>query len=141
MDVTRYRPAPRCRSRARQSPGRKPTGRVVPTWRREFPSPTTPDMYLALIYDLVDDYLQRRPAYREEHLALAAQAHRDGRLVLAGAFQPPDGALLVFKADSPSAVEEFVQRDPYVKNGLVKSWRIREWTVVIGEATPPPITP
>jgi uncharacterized protein YciI len=93
-------------------------------------------MYFALTYDLADDYLQRRPAYREEHLALASRAHRDGRLVLAGAFRPPEGALLVFRGDDASAAEEFVRDDPYVKNGLVKSWRIREWTVVIGDAAP-----
>lgn len=26
-------------------------------------------MYLVLEYDLVDDYLQRRPEFREEHLS------------------------------------------------------------------------
>jgi uncharacterized protein YciI len=96
-------------------------------------------MYFALLYETVDDYLQRRQAHRDEHLALASRAHRDGRLLLAGAFQPADGALLVFRADSPSSVEEFVRDDPYVKNGLVKSWRIREWTVVIGD-DPSPLT-
>jgi len=25
-----------------------------------------------------------------------------------------------------------VQADPYVKNGLIKNWRVREWTVSIG---------
>jgi uncharacterized protein len=90
-------------------------------------------MYYALFYETAQDYLERRPTYREEHLALAGKAHRDGRLVLAGAFSPPDGALLVFRTDSPALVEEFVRNDPYVKNGLVKAWRIREWAVVIGE--------
>jgi hypothetical protein len=32
-------------------------------------------MYLALTYDLVDDYLDRRPQFRDEHLALARVAH------------------------------------------------------------------
>ncbi len=89
-------------------------------------------MYYALSYETVDDYVQRREPHREEHLAAARKAHRDGRLLLAGAFNPPDGALLVFRADNPSEVEEFVRNDPYVKNGLVKSWRVREWRVVIG---------
>ncbi len=90
-------------------------------------------MYYALFYETAPDYLERRPAHRQEHLALATDAHRRGQLVLAGAFQPPDGALLVFQADGVDAVEEFVRNDPYVKNGLVRSWRIREWTVVIGD--------
>ena len=89
-------------------------------------------MYYALSYETVDDYVKRRELHREEHLALARKAHRDGHLLLAGAFDPPDGALLVFRADGASEVEEFVRNDPYVKNGLVKSWRVREWNVVIG---------
>jgi uncharacterized protein YciI len=28
--------------------------------------------------------------------------------------------------------ENFARADPYVTRGLVKSWRVREWTVVIG---------
>lgn len=89
-------------------------------------------MYYALEYEVVDDYVERRKPFRSEHLALAEEATRDGRLVLAGAFNPADGALLVFEVPSAADVEAFVARDPYVKNGLVKRWRIREWTVVAG---------
>ena len=66
------------------------------------------------------------------HLALARQWHGEGRLVMGGAFNPVTGTLLVFRAASAAEVEEFVKSDPYVKNGLVKRWEIREWTVVIG---------
>jgi hypothetical protein len=89
-------------------------------------------MYFALLYDAVEDYVERRKPFRAEHLALAEEASRDGRLVLAGAFNPADGALLVFDVPSAADVEAFVESDPYVKNGLVKSWRVREWTVVAG---------
>jgi uncharacterized protein YciI len=89
-------------------------------------------MYFALFYDNAPDYLERRPSYRAEHVALAREAQRAGRLLLAGAFNPPDGALLVFRADSAADVEAFARSDPYVQNGLVRGWRIREWTVVIG---------
>jgi len=41
-------------------------------------------------------------------------------------------ALLVFRASSAAEVEAFAKSDPYVVNGLIKSWRVREWTVVIG---------
>ncbi len=51
---------------------------------------------------------------------------------MGGAFNPVTGTLLVFRAASAAEVEEFVKSDPYVKNGLVKRWEIREWTVVIG---------
>lgn len=92
-------------------------------------------MYYLLLYELVDDYMERRPAFREEHLSLAQEATARGDLVLAGAYaDPPDGAALVFRAEDESVVRDFVARDPYVREGLVKRWVIRQWTVVIGSA-------
>lgn len=89
-------------------------------------------MWFALLYETVEDYVERRAPFRAEHLAHARRAHEEGRLVLAGAFRPADGALLVFRASSAAEVEDFARADPYVRNGLVRSWRVREWTVVIG---------
>jgi uncharacterized protein len=89
--------------------------------------------YYALIYELIDGYLERRAAFREEHLKLAAQSQARGELVLAGAFaEPPDQALLIFRAEHPSVPEMFARADPYVIHGLVKSWKVRPWMVVIG---------
>ncbi|MHB8501115.1 MAG: YciI-like protein [Candidatus Acidiferrales bacterium] len=90
--------------------------------------------YYALFYrEVVPDFIVRRAVYRDAHLGLAREAHARGELVLAGALaDPPDGALLVFRGENPAAVENFVSKDPYVLNGLVKSWEIRPWTVVVG---------
>jgi len=86
-----------------------------------------------LEYVLVDGYLDRRAVFRDEHLALAREARRRGELVLAGALaDPPDRAVLVWRIDDRSVVERFVDDDPYVRNGLVTSWTIRPWSVVIG---------
>ena len=90
-------------------------------------------MHLALIYKLVDDYLDRRPPLRDEHLALARAAHERGELALAGAFNdPPDRGLLVWSTEDEDVVRRFAEADPYVRNGLVRSWEIRRWNVVIG---------
>jgi uncharacterized protein len=89
-------------------------------------------MHWILFYDVVDDYVTRRAAFRNEHLALAKQAHERGELVMAGALnEPADGAVLVFREQS--AAEAFPQADPYVKNGLVSKWRVRQWNTVIGD--------
>ena len=97
--------------------------------------------YFLLLYDVVDDYLERRAAFREEHLALAREAHGRGELVLAGALaDPADGAVLVFRGGDGSVAERFVERDPYVRNGLVSRWRVRPWTVVIGGDASPAAT-
>jgi uncharacterized protein len=90
-------------------------------------------MYLALQYDLVDDYQERRPEFREEHLALVRAAHERGELALAGAFtDPADAALLVWSTEDRALVEAFAASDPYVRNGLVREWRVRDWNVVVG---------
>lgn len=89
--------------------------------------------YWLLLYDLVVDYLERRAPLRDEHLGLARAALERGELVLAGALdEPMDGAVLVFRADSPAPAAAFAEADPYVRNGLVTSWRVRRWNVVVG---------
>jgi uncharacterized protein len=90
-------------------------------------------MYYLLSYDYVENAVERRVPFREEHLKLAREFQERGELLLGGAFADPvDGAVLVFRTADVSAVEGFVARDPYVAGGLVKAWRIRPWTVVVG---------
>ncbi len=95
--------------------------------------------HFLLFYDVVDDYVTRRTAFRAEHLARAWAASAAGDLVLGGALEEPaDGALLLFRGDTPAAVEAFVANDPYVLNGLVKGWRIRTWNTVAGDGAANP---
>lgn len=89
--------------------------------------------YYALFYNVTEDYITKRTQYRDEHLKLAKEFHNRGELLLAGAFSDPyDKTLLVFKVADKSVIEDFVKNDPYYKNGLVKSYEIRQWAVVIG---------
>lgn len=97
-------------------------------------------MHFLLFYDLAKDYLERRPLYRSEHLALAWQATERGELVLAGALmEPTDQAILLFQGDSAAVAEKFAADDPYVKHGLVVAWRVRQWTTVVGELATTPV--
>lgn len=90
-------------------------------------------MYYILFYKTADDYMERRTPLRPEHLRLAQEAAENGSLVIAGALaDPPDGAILVFKGDTPQAAEDFAKNDPYVINGLITEWYVRPWTVVVG---------
>lgn len=89
--------------------------------------------YFALIYDVVDGFAEKRMTFRELHLAGVRAAHARGELVMAGAMgEPIDGALLVFKGADAAVAERFAREDPYVLRGLVTSWRVRPWHVVIG---------
>lgn len=99
-------------------------------------------MHFLLLYEVVPDYVERREPHRGLHLRLAREAHARGELVLGGAFaNPPDGAVLLFRGDSPAAAERFAAADPYVQNGLVTRWRVREWNTVIGDGAASPLPP
>jgi len=88
--------------------------------------------YTVLEYTLAKDYLERRAALREGHLALARAAHERGELLLAGALPDPyDRALLIWTAPR-EVVERFAEHDPYVVHGLVTGWSVRPWNVVVG---------
>jgi uncharacterized protein len=95
-----------------------------------------------LFYDVVDDYAVRRVPLRRVHLEHAHAAHARNELVLAGALaNPPDGAMLIFQGESSAAAENFATTDPYVVNGLITKWRVREWTTVVGDAALTHINP
>jgi hypothetical protein len=97
-------------------------------------------MHYLLFYDVVDDYVKRRLAFRDAHLSLASQAVERGELVLGGALaNPVDGAVLLFRGSSPAVAERFAAADPYVTNGLVTRWHVREWTTVIGPGAEMPL--
>jgi len=91
-------------------------------------------MRWVLIYELAEGYLDRRPAFRAEHLALVRAAHERGELQFAGALADPyDRALLVFATEGPEVAEDFAAGDPYVANGLVTSWTVRQWNEVLAD--------
>lgn len=95
-----------------------------------------------LFYAFVDGYLERRSAFRDAHLAHAWEAQKQGILILAGAVADPlDTGLLLFEAQSPAPAEAFARADPYVVNGLVASWRVREWMTVAGDSAASPMRP
>jgi uncharacterized protein len=89
--------------------------------------------YFALTYDVVEDFVNKRTPFRPAHLKEVREAHARGELVMAGALGEPAGALLVFRALDKSVAENFATNDPYVKQGLVRTWKVRPWTVVIGQ--------
>jgi uncharacterized protein len=99
-------------------------------------------MHYLLFYEVGDDYIARRAEFRSAHLELAWKASERGELILAGALaNPTDGAVLLFKGDSAEIAENFAKVDPYVTNGIVKRWYVREWTTVAGGGCANPTRP
>ena len=65
-------------------------------------------MHYLLIYELADDYLERRGGFRAAHMALAWQAQERGEVLLGGVLTAPvDSAILLFQGDSPRVAEAF----------------------------------
>jgi uncharacterized protein YciI len=98
--------------------------------------------HFLLFYDTAADYVERRAALRDAHLEKAWASHHRGELQLAGALADPvDGAVLLFRAETAAVVEDFARTDPYVVQGLVVGWRVREWTTVAGDGAATPVRP
>lgn len=90
--------------------------------------------HFLLFYGAGPDYVERRPHYRAQHLALAWAAHERGEMVIAGPLADPvDGAVLMFAGADKSVAEDFARADPYVTSGMVARWHVREWTTLIGD--------
>jgi uncharacterized protein YciI len=99
-------------------------------------------VHFLLMYELAPDYLERRGEFRNAHLKLAWEAEQRGEIVIAGALaDPADTAVLLFTGDSPEVAERFAKADPYVIKGLVKNWRVRPWSTVVGKDASNPVRP
>jgi uncharacterized protein YciI len=91
--------------------------------------------HFLLIYDYAPDWLEKRGPVRSAHLELARASVARDELQLGGAVpsdERPFG-LLLFKSETAVVAEDFARADPYVLQGVVTSWRVREWITVVGE--------
>lgn len=87
--------------------------------------------HFLLLYDYPDDVLERRAPHREEHLELVRQWKQDGRLLLAGAIgDPVNGGALAFRVEDEAEIDDFLNADPYVREGVIVGHRVEPWNVV-----------
>jgi uncharacterized protein len=84
-----------------------------------------------LFYESADDVLSRAPEHFPAHQARYEDFHARGTLLMLGTFANPqeEGSMAVFT--TREAAEEFARGDPFVLNGVVRSWRVREWDEVL----------
>jgi uncharacterized protein YciI len=80
-----------------------------------------------LFYESADDVASKAPAHFPAHKARLDEFHGRGELLMVGPFGNPqeEGSMAIFS--TRDAAEAFVADDPFVVNGLVKHWYIREW--------------
>jgi uncharacterized protein len=87
-------------------------------------------MKTVMSYEVTPDGLSKARANIEAHRARLKEFHGRGVLLMAGPFaDPTEGAMGVFT--TREAAEEFIQGDPFVTNGVVSHWSLREWNEVL----------
>jgi len=87
-----------------------------------------------LQYDYVENALEKRAPHREAHLAHIGKQVQHGNVVLGGAVDhPPTGALVVFRNLTADDIEQIVQQDPYVINGVVTKYTIKPYIPAVGD--------
>jgi uncharacterized protein YciI len=90
-----------------------------------------------LLYESAEDVAARAPAHFAAHRARLDEFHARGELLMVGTFGDPQtqGSMAIFT--SRRAVEDFVKGDPFVLNGVVRRWEIREWRDIYGAGREP----
>jgi uncharacterized protein YciI len=80
-----------------------------------------------LLYESADDVLSQSAEHFPAHFARGQEFHERGLLIGYGPFAnaQEEGSMAIFT--SREAAEEFAAGDPFVLNGVVKGWQVREW--------------
>ena len=88
-------------------------------------------MKYVLFYESADDVAANAPPHFPAHKQRLDEFHQRGDLLMVGTFDDPQtqGSMSVFR--SREAAEEFAEDDPFVLNGVVRSWEIRDWDEVL----------
>jgi uncharacterized protein YciI len=80
-------------------------------------------------YESGDEVRALAPIHFPAHKARWHEFRDRGELLMIGTFSDLSGAMGIFT--SLEAAEEFVKGDPFVLQGVVRSYRIREWNEAI----------
>jgi uncharacterized protein len=80
-----------------------------------------------VFYESADDVAAKAPAHFPAHAERLHEFHDRGDLLSVGTFANPqeEGSMAIFR--TREAAEEFIAGDPFVLNGVVRSWVLREW--------------
>ena len=87
-----------------------------------------------LFYESADDIASKAPAHFPAHLARWKEFQGQGTLLMIGTFAnaQEEGSMAIFT--TREAAEAFARSDPFVLNGVVRRWSIREWNEVIANS-------
>lgn len=83
--------------------------------------------YAVVLYTSADDVITKAPVHFPAHTARIDEFRERGEVVMIGAFGDPQaqGSMAIFT--SRAVAEAFVAGDPFVLNGVVSAYEIRDW--------------
>jgi uncharacterized protein len=84
-----------------------------------------------LFYESADDVKSTAFVHFPAHHDRLLEFHERGELLMVGTFADPqeEGSMAIFA--SREAAEAFARGDPFVLNGVVRDWSIREWKEIL----------
>ena len=88
-------------------------------------------MKYVMTYRAVEDFMPLARQHYPAHAARVEEFAGRGELLMVGTFdEPMDGAAMgVFT--TREAAEQFIDGDPFVRNGVVAEWSVRPWNEVL----------
>lgn len=86
-------------------------------------------VFVVTAYETFEDALAKAPDAIAAHLKRSKELHAQGKIMMAGAFlnNPAEPLSTMAILTSREAAEEYMRDDPFVLNGMVSKWYIREW--------------
>lgn len=88
-------------------------------------------MKYVLLYEATPDFMSKVMAHIEAHRALWKQFSEAGTLLMIGPFTDPPAGSAMGIFTTRAAAEAFVAADPFVSQGIVARFTIREWNEVL----------
>lgn len=88
-------------------------------------------MKYVVLYSSAPDVATRAPGHFPAHKARLDAYHARGDLIMVGTFGDPQeqGSMAIFR--TRESAEEFVAGDPFVRNGVVSAWEVRDWNEIL----------
>jgi uncharacterized protein YciI len=88
-------------------------------------------MKAVLFYESADDVASKAPPHFPAHVARLQEFAARGELLMVGTFGDPqaEGSMAIFT--TRAAAEAFIDGDPFVREGVVRAWVIRDWNEML----------
>lgn len=102
------------------------------------PQPTYYVVFAESTFSSWEDVRRQAGAALQQHLAQSRRLHEEGKVLMSGVFldHPGEPVTTMAVLTSREDAEAYMRDDPFVAQGMVRRWYVREWANMF--YTPPP---